>query len=54
MIMEFKSEEPLLSCSDFDPKTFGSLSNNLIVRSLQQFWMCLLDGGFLYCPARYH
>ncbi|XP_071677326.1 uncharacterized protein [Lolium perenne] len=35
MVMELTSEEFLLSCSDFDPKILGSLSD-LIVRSLHQ------------------
>jgi len=35
MLIDLTSEEFLLSCSDFDAKTLGSLSE-LIVRSLQQ------------------
>ncbi|XP_062220605.1 uncharacterized protein LOC133920008 [Phragmites australis] len=35
MVLDLTSEEFLLSCSDFDSKTLGSLSE-LIVRSLQQ------------------
>ena len=38
MVMELTSEEFLLSCSDFDPKTLGSLSE-LLVRSLHQVTM---------------
>jgi len=35
MLIDLTSEEFLLSCSEFDAKTLGSLSE-LIVRSLQQ------------------